>query len=79
MIYKAWIIPGMYPRIQFRSLGIWGALTVDEEISTASSLEEYTNGWENNGKNDLADIAVEKCQSAIVEESMAPDDAEERP
>lgn len=42
-----------------------GSLTVDEEIGTASSLKEYTHGWENDGKNDLADIAIVKCQSLL--------------
>jgi hypothetical protein len=31
---------------------------VDQEISTASALEEDTERWQNDGKNDLADIAV---------------------
>jgi len=33
-----------------------GQQDVDEEISTASALEEDTNGWENDGENDLADV-----------------------
>lgn len=37
---------------------------VDEEISTASSLKEDTKRWENDGKNDLADIA---CGEGHVE------------
>ena len=30
---------------------------VDQEISSATSLEEDTNWWEDDGKKDLADIA----------------------
>jgi hypothetical protein len=30
---------------------------VDQEVSSTSSLEEYTKRWENDGKNDLADVA----------------------
>jgi hypothetical protein len=31
---------------------------VDEEIGIATSLEEDTKGWEDDGKDDLADVAV---------------------
>jgi len=30
---------------------------VDQEICSASSLEENTNWWEDDGKKDLADVA----------------------
>lgn len=35
-----------------------GEQDVDEEISIAPALKEYTNGRQNDGKDDLADIAV---------------------
>lgn len=35
-----------------------GEQNVDEEISIASTLEENTDGRQNDGKNNLADIAV---------------------
>jgi hypothetical protein len=31
---------------------------VDEEVCTATTLEEDTDRWEDDGKNDLADVAV---------------------
>jgi len=34
-----------------------GQENVDQEIGTATTLEEDTDGWENDGKDDLADIA----------------------
>jgi hypothetical protein len=34
-----------------------GQQDVDEEISTASALQEDTDGRQEDGKNDLADIA----------------------
>ncbi len=35
---------------------------VDEEIGIATALEEYTKRWEDDGENDLADIAISpKC------------------
>ena len=33
---------------------------VDQEVSTASALKEDTKRWEDDGENDLADIAFEK-------------------
>jgi predicted DNA binding CopG/RHH family protein len=33
---------------------------VDQEICSATSLEENTNWWENDSKNDLADITVKR-------------------
>jgi len=30
---------------------------VDEEVSTTSALEEDTKRWEDDGENDLADVA----------------------
>lgn len=32
---------------------------VDQEVSTTSALEEDTKRWEDDGENDLADIAIE--------------------
>lgn len=34
-----------------------GQQDVDEEVGTAATLEEDTEWWEDDGKNDLADIA----------------------
>jgi len=34
---------------------------VDEEIGTAASLKEDTKRWEDDGKNDLADVACCEC------------------
>lgn len=34
-----------------------GEQDVDAEVSTASSLQEDTDGWQDDGKNDLEDIA----------------------
>ena len=31
---------------------------VDEEVGTAATLKEDTKRWENDGKDDLADVAV---------------------
>jgi hypothetical protein len=31
---------------------------IDQEISTTSALEEDTKRWQDDGKNDLANIAV---------------------
>jgi hypothetical protein len=33
---------------------------VDQEVSTTSALKEDTKRWEDDGENDLADIAFEK-------------------
>lgn len=30
---------------------------VDEQVSAASALQEDTDGWEDDGKNNLADVA----------------------
>ena len=32
---------------------------VDEEVGIAASLQEDTDGWQEDGKDDLADIAVQ--------------------
>lgn len=37
-----------------------GEKDVDQEISTTSALEEDTERWEDDGKNDLEDIAAKK-------------------
>lgn len=36
-----------------------GEQDVDQKITTAATLEEDTQRWEEDGKDDLADIAVE--------------------
>lgn len=36
-----------------------GQTDIDQEISTAASLEEDTDWREDDGKDDLADVAVE--------------------
>lgn len=35
-----------------------GQTDVDQEISSATPLEEDTNGWEDDGTNDLAKVAI---------------------
>lgn len=35
-----------------------GQQNVDEEISTTSALKKDTERWEDDGENDLADIAI---------------------
>jgi len=40
---------------------------VDEEISTAPSLKEDTKRWENDGKNDLADVACGERHFGLYE------------
>lgn len=35
-----------------------GEQDVDEQISTAAALEKHTQRWQEDGKDDLADIAV---------------------
>ncbi len=39
---------------------------VDEEISVATSLEEDTDGWKENGEDDLNDVAVDRLATALV-------------
>lgn len=39
---------------------------VDEEIRIASTLEKDTDGWQDDSKNNLADIAVRPSVSAIA-------------
>jgi len=34
-----------------------GEEDVDQDVSTASALEEYTKRWEDDGEDDLADVA----------------------
>lgn len=41
-----------------------GQQDVDEEISSAATLKEDTERWEDDGENDLADIAVERVSNA---------------
>jgi len=38
-----------------------GEQNVNQQISSAATLEEDTKRWENDGKNDLADIASGEC------------------
>jgi hypothetical protein len=40
-----------------------GEEDVDEEVGAAAALEEDTEWWEDDGKDDLADIAVESAVS----------------
>lgn len=44
-----------------------GQQDVDEEISSATTLEEDTERWQKNGENDLANIANKKV--SYVEEA----------
>lgn len=39
---------------------------VDEEIGIATALEEDTKGWEDDGENDLADIAISHKVSCVL-------------
>jgi len=39
---------------------------VDQEISSAATLEEDTKRRQENGKNDLADIAIKNCQFELL-------------
>ena len=44
-----------------------GQQDVDEQIATASSLKEDTERWEDDGDDDLADVAAtNKCQSRCM-------------
>jgi len=38
-----------------------GQEDVDEEVSAATTLKEDTERWEEDGKNDLADVASGEC------------------
>jgi hypothetical protein len=38
-----------------------GQQDVDEEISIAAALEEDSNGWNEDGEDDLDDVAVIYC------------------
>jgi hypothetical protein len=40
-----------------------GEQDVDEQIGTASALEEDTQRWQENGKDDLADVAARSIVS----------------
>lgn len=44
---------------------------VDQEVSTASALEEDTKRREDDGKNDLADIAVAGVSFLLCNEALA--------
>lgn len=39
---------------------------VDEEIGIATALKEDTQRWEDDGKNDLADVAVVRAMLAMI-------------
>jgi hypothetical protein len=39
-----------------------GEQDVDQKIATAATLEEDTKRWEDDGKDDLADVAVEEAR-----------------
>ena len=43
-----------------------GEENVDAEVGTAAALKEDTDGREDDGKDDLADVAVMKGSSAIA-------------
>ena len=47
-------------RREFEMLTKDGESNVDEEIETAAALEEDTHGREDDGKDDFADIAVQR-------------------
>lgn len=52
-----------------------GKEDVDEEVGTAATLEEDTHGREDDGKEDLADIAsserhVVSCEGEVLLESV---------
>jgi hypothetical protein len=49
---------------------------VDEEIGIATSFEEDTKRWENDGKDDLADVAV--VGSCVSKPMRAEDDGSAR-
>lgn len=43
-----------------------GKEDVDEEVGTTATLEEDTHGREDDGKEDLADIAVKKLLVGLI-------------
>lgn len=43
-----------------------GKEDVDEEVGTAATLEEDTHGREDDGKEDLADIAIRRVLVGII-------------
>lgn len=43
-----------------------GQQDVDEEIGAAATLKEDTERWEDDGENDLADIAVRNMLAVLV-------------
>lgn len=43
-----------------------GEQDVDEQVSTAAALEEHTQRWQEDGKDDLADIAVYSALLAAI-------------
>jgi hypothetical protein len=52
-----------------------GEEDVDEEIGAATTLEEDTHGREDDGKDDLADIAVEMLAFVFVGYYLVRDDS----
>ncbi len=47
-----------------------GQQDVDKEVGVAASLKEDTKRWQDDGKNDLADIAVDQCQQCRDEAAI---------
>lgn len=51
-----------------------GQQDVDEEVGIATALEEDTKRWEDDGENDLADIAIspkgQPCSSLFTPPSL---------
>jgi hypothetical protein len=67
MMYRAWMMP--FRHVSVHNIKCSGKRThrnvtensqqdVDEEISIAAALEEDAQRWENDGEQDLANVAV---------------------
>lgn len=48
-----------------------GQQDVDEEVCAAAALKEDTERWEENGENDLDDVAERKLVSQVGRHHMA--------
>ncbi|OAL62725.1 hypothetical protein A7C99_5109 [Trichophyton rubrum] len=55
-----------------------GQTDIDQEISTAASLEEDTDWREDDGKDDLADVAVEAEDGVEVSRHLKLEKAKQR-
>ena len=53
----------------YRNVTQYGEQDVDEQVGTASALEEDTQRWQEDGKDDLADVAI----GSIVSDSSPPE------